>query len=128
MAVAGNVGTPPGSTIVGILKDTYGTDISEWKRKQLNEKMLADADKIIVLMREKERREYLPKYFKKFSGKTAFWNVIDMRHTKSIDARRKRIAKIRDLVKELVQELESSEQKDKKHKKKHGLWLASARR
>lgn len=101
----GTVGLPPGKDIVEVLKDYYKIDISKRKRKQVNGKMLEEADKIIVLMGEPERKRYLPQYFKKFGNKTVFWDVVDMRHTKSVDALRKRTAKIKGMVEALVKEL-----------------------
>lgn len=67
--------------------------------------MLENSDKIIILMRSQERKKYLPNYFKRFSKKTTCWDIIDMRHTKSVSARHKRTEKIRYLVKNLVEKI-----------------------
>ncbi len=101
----GTAGIPPEKGIVEVLDDYYGIDISNWKRKQVTKRMLEDADKIVILMRKSERKKYLPDYFKKFYHKTLFWGIVDMRHTKSVDARRKRTERIRALVKNLVENL-----------------------
>ncbi len=101
-----NVGMPPDKRVTAVMKRYYGIDISKWKRKQVTQSMLRSFDKVVVLMPLEERRKYLPDYFRKFYKKIVFWDIVDLRDTKSANARKERAEKIRLLVKQLIDEPE----------------------
>lgn len=98
------VGKSPGSLSILTLKKE-GIDISRRRRKQVTLKMLGEADKVVILMTEKERRKFLPRYFDAFADKTVLWSVVDMRHTRSVNIILKRNGQIKRLAESLVSEI-----------------------
>ena len=69
----GTKGHAPGR-IVTELMYSMGYDIINMKRKQLKPKMIKDSDKVVVILSNKEVKQYLPDYVKK-SPKTIIWKT-----------------------------------------------------
>ncbi len=101
---ARTAGSPPGGRLVKVMTQ-YGVDVSRKKRKQLKIGMLREAGRIVVLMTKPEIKEFLPKYFKKFSDKTVFWDIGDLRHNKLKKPLIARTEKIKRLTQKLVGEI-----------------------
>ena len=97
-------GIPPGRRLIEVMKD-YKIDISRKKRKQLSRSMAEEASRIVILMRKAETKKLLPQYLKSYTNKTLFWDIKDMRHTKSHGPLIERTKKIDKLVRNLVKEI-----------------------
>ena len=98
-------GTPPGDRIIKIMLDEFGVDISKEKRVQATPEMLKRADKIIVMLEEREREEHVPMFFNDFSEKIIYWPITDMRTEKDDAVVKEREALIKRKVEELVKQI-----------------------
>jgi protein-tyrosine-phosphatase len=98
----------PASQNVEMMRKAFGIDISKKMRKQVTQAMLEKADRVVILMSHSERKKLLPKYFDKYSDKTVFWNMKDMRNVKSNLPLIKRAKRIEGLVQKLIKENDST--------------------
>ena len=98
-------GMPPRKEIADLLKKNYGIDISKNKRKQVTQKRLEDADRIVVLLSKNEYESYVPKYFKKFNSKISHWSNFRNKRPKSHPGMEANTEGIRKLVKNLAKEI-----------------------
>ncbi len=86
--------------VVPVMKE-IGIDVSNNISKQLTEKMVSEADKIII-MAEKDK---CPKYL--FSSpKVVFWNIADPRHG-GIEDQRKVLDEINKHIAEFIKEIDA---------------------
>ena len=89
------------SEITSKLFEERGHDVSAHKRRHLTERMVRDAD-IVVLVASGDESRILPKWLIE-SGKTRVWTVHGNEHTREHHAAR--LETIGGLVKDLVNEI-----------------------
>ena len=94
----------PKGLVRKVMKEYFGIDMSNEKRKQLTPEILKNANRVVVIL-DKEEQKGLPPYFKDFNGKLTFWEIKDMRDEEDEKAIKDRQAEIRKRVEDLIKEL-----------------------
>jgi len=93
------IGENPKALYVWEVMDEEGIDVRDYRRSQLNENMLRDADKVVVITNPESWPDYL-----KNSSKLEYWDIDDAKgtdynfHVKSRDEVKIRVQKLLESI------------------------------